>query len=147
MIGIYAAILKIEDTHVTCCMETGVLLFIYKYLNHENDKNLPLYFVIERTSDEKETVVIDVADFNFTILRIEQIEQRLKNCQLPVYSLNEYYCVAGFCAVLRQVRTPFPLNTKNISTSIDYNFITDRQIVRERSLAIRLQRSVFVSLR
>lgn len=110
MLGIYVSIFKIKDTTLTCCMETGVLLFVYKYLSYETNKNPPLHFVIEQDPVEKGAITVDVTDFHFTTNTNDRINDILKNCNLPLYFFNELYCIAGFCAVLRQVGITFVSN-------------------------------------
>lgn len=107
MSTIYVKILKIDGFSVTCCMETAVLLFIYKYLQYENDEILLLSFILDLESNEQETVLVDVENINFECKTFDIADLCLKNCHFPIYSLNEHYCISGFCAVIRQVRHYF----------------------------------------
>lgn len=102
MSGIYVSVSKASKSFINCDLDTAVVLFIYKYLRSNSEMIPHLYLVVDETLDGN--FELHSSEFIYSSKLPDEIDQVLDNCMFPVYyQAEQKYCVAGLCAVLRQV--------------------------------------------
>lgn len=84
---------------VTVPLETLITLFTLKYC-----RNSTIYSIFVLKPDHKPSFSVKVTSFTFELIREEDIIDIARTCQLPVMLVGDgTTCVAGLCAVLRQI--------------------------------------------
>jgi hypothetical protein len=80
-------------------LETLITLFTLKYCRHSS-----CYLILVLKPDHKPSFNVKITNFTFELIREEDITDIARLCQLPVMLVGDgTTCVAGLCAVLRQV--------------------------------------------
>lgn len=103
MSGIYVSVSKVSKSFIYCDLDSAIVLFTYKYLRSNCETFPNLFLVIDENQDG--ILELQSSEFIYSSKLHEEIDEVLDNCMLPLYYLaDKKYCVAGLCAVLRQVR-------------------------------------------
>lgn len=98
MSEIYLAIYSIADLCLAP-IETIVTLFTIKYC--ESSINIKL--IPSKQDLAEQAYMIDLSNFVYEIVNIDDIPCYANSCELPNVTLNEDSCMAGLCTVLRQI--------------------------------------------
>lgn len=116
MEGIYVSVLEVQGSSVLCDIDSTVVFFVYRYLNHQSTVHPALNIVIDACEGGK-PMKVDISGFGYSIVHVDDLHEDIQNCHLPVYYLPEKnYCIAGFCAVLRQVSKNFKIKPVPVSS-------------------------------
>lgn len=101
--GIYVPVSQVNDSTVLCHIDSGVIFFIYRYLSYGSVIH-PALHIVTNNHENGDLIKVDISGFKYSLLRAEDLNEDIHKCYLPIYySVEENYCIAGFCAVLRQV--------------------------------------------
>lgn len=94
--------LEVHSTSDLCLapIESVITLFTIKYCGSEVSINLILK---EKHLSNERSYLIDLSEFNYTILNVEELPPYASTCELPNLMFNKTICVAGLCACLRQI--------------------------------------------
>lgn len=81
-------------------VQSAVCLFTIRYLQCPPNINVNLV----RTERGSSSLAVNIHSLNYDVISPEQLEPPVKDCYLPVFAtVDKSVCVAGLCAVLRQV--------------------------------------------
>lgn len=80
-------------------IETIVTLFTIKYC----ESSISIKLVPSKRNLTEQAHTIDLTNFVYDIVNINEIPYYASSCELPNVTVNEDSCVAGLCTVLRQI--------------------------------------------
>ncbi|XP_076237480.1 glutathione S-transferase, C-terminal domain containing [Calliopsis andreniformis] len=80
-------------------IETIITLFIVKYCNSK----INIKFVTSKQKPRERAYTIDISGFLYEVLDPSKIPYTAKSCELPIIVVNKTSCIAGLCAILRQI--------------------------------------------
>lgn len=84
-------------------VQSGICIFILKYLQLPVGLNITLV-ISDIDKSYQPTLSVNLKGFSYRIVFQKDLKHPIKDCHFPVFTSNDgISCVAGFCAVLRQV--------------------------------------------
>nr|XP_018915771.1 PREDICTED: glutathione S-transferase C-terminal domain-containing protein homolog [Bemisia tabaci] len=97
---LYLEVYELNANYVKCPVETSVSLYLLNYLKITNN----VFFLQVDKPPGMTSYHMTLSDCQFKLLTKGELNQIVGNCRLPAFLLvQEHYCVAGLCAVLRQI--------------------------------------------
>ncbi|KAG7198185.1 hypothetical protein KM043_005599 [Ampulex compressa] len=93
--------LEIYSTADECLapIETIVTLFTIKYC----DSKINIKLVRSKQKLDERAYTIDISNFTYEIIEIDEVPYYASLCELPNISINKTSCIAGLCTILRQI--------------------------------------------
>lgn len=101
---IFLSVFNVCEDEVIVPIQSALCLFLIKYL--QQPIKIAVSFVINDDDNtcHKSNLNIDIKGFSFKTISQKDLKRPISDCHLPVFSKNDgISCVAGLCAVLRQV--------------------------------------------
>ncbi|XP_031833368.2 glutathione S-transferase, C-terminal domain containing isoform X1 [Nomia melanderi] len=80
-------------------IETIVALFTVKYCNSK----ISIKLVPSKQKPLERAYTIDISTFVYTVMDANKIPSSASSCELPIIIVNKTSCIAGLCAILRQI--------------------------------------------
>ncbi|VVC29165.1 Hypothetical protein CINCED_3A025171 [Cinara cedri] len=101
MSSLFINIIDLDDAneHVTCSLQTAIVLFACQYLK------TPVVLVISKNTEDRHNVLkFSVSYLSYTVILENDLPRPASDCLLPVFQSDSgYYCTAGFCSSLRML--------------------------------------------
>ncbi|XP_029054806.1 glutathione S-transferase C-terminal domain-containing protein homolog isoform X1 [Osmia bicornis bicornis] len=80
-------------------IETIVTLFTVKYCNSK----INIKLILSKKKPLERAYAIDISNFVYEVMDAHKIPYHASSCELPIIIVNKTSCVAGLCAILRQI--------------------------------------------
>ncbi|XP_066599445.1 glutathione S-transferase C-terminal domain-containing protein homolog [Prorops nasuta] len=80
-------------------IETIVTLFVIKYC----DSKIDIKLVKGKEESNEQAYTIDLSSFSYKLIDKEDILDHANTCKLPNITVSKTNCIAGLCAILRQI--------------------------------------------
>ncbi|XP_015432961.1 PREDICTED: glutathione S-transferase C-terminal domain-containing protein homolog [Dufourea novaeangliae] len=80
-------------------IETIVALFTVKYC----DSKINIKLVLSKQKPLERAYRIDISTFVYEVMDANKIPYSASSCELPIIVVNKASCIAGLCAILRQI--------------------------------------------
>ena len=101
MTELYVEIYDCDKGIAQVPVQSAICLFTIRYLQCPPNLNVSLV----HTKRDSSYLEVNVCSMSYNIISSEKLKPPVKDCYLPVFAtLDKSVCVAGLCAVLRQVR-------------------------------------------
>lgn len=89
-------------------IETIITLFNIKYC----DSNIAINLILSNRPLDERLYPIDISNFTYQLANMNSVPTHVKSCKLPTI-INKTKCIAGLCAILRQIIKHTIGNNKN----------------------------------
>lgn len=80
-------------------IETIITLFTVKYC----DSKISIKLVPSKQKPRERVYTIDISTFIYEVIEVNKIPYTASSCELPSIVVNKTSCIAGLCAILRQI--------------------------------------------
>ena len=80
-------------------IETILTLFTIKYC----DSKINIKLVSSEKKPLEQAYTIDISTFEYEVMDADNIPYTASSCELPIIVVNKTSCIAGLCAILRQI--------------------------------------------
>lgn len=109
---VFLLVFSVTEDEVSAPIETAISLFLLKYLQQPLQIALSLVLIKNKKFDHQSRLLIKIKEFSYRIVSEENLKHPISDCHLPVFTNNDgISCVAGLCAVLRQVSYYFTFSS------------------------------------
>ena len=80
-------------------IETIITLFTVKYCKSK----INIKLILSKKKPLERAYAIDISNFVYEVMDAHKIPYHASSCELPIIIVNKTSCVAGLCAILRQI--------------------------------------------